>query len=125
MARYEIKCADCGAGHVVSRKDGKYCAACRLLRVLLFSSRSGARKRRCRACGRPFLPMHRKDYVLCGACMPVRSDAKTAACRVCGEDRPMQDGVPVCRPCLKDPVQQPRVIAALQRGQAKRKAENQ
>lgn len=125
MARYEIKCDDCGADHVVSRRDGKYCPPCRLLRVLLYSSaHGGTARRRCKACGRPFLPMHRKDFRLCGHCMPARTDAKTADCRVCREHRPMVDGVPVCRPCLKDPKHQPTVIAALQRGQAQRKEAN-
>lgn len=141
MPLYTLDCFDCSEPCEVFRKNGKYCRACALLRKLMYAVQTVPQAHRnCRVCATKFAPLHARDY-LCGLCDPPQGDAGT--CSVCHADRPLPHrGVAVCLACIKgfpkpkprqDPDEAPKhhkpggrpaVIAALQKGQAARRAAN-
>jgi hypothetical protein len=125
VATYELDCADCLEPTAAGRKDAKYCRSCALLRVLTYAAKLPRTAPKCRICGAKFRPLHNKDYSVCGQHDYVTTTTQPISpCAFCKTPTPPYRGVSVCLPCLKDPQTRPRVVSALERGQALRKARN-
>lgn len=79
------------------------------------------------ACTKHFQPHRTKDkLLLCGTCLiPTLKYPYNVDCAFCKRTNPGPDRrVPVCFPCIRDPEVRPRVIAALLKGQTRRKEAN-
>jgi hypothetical protein len=125
VARYQLTCADCGdTNHEVSRKDARYCPSCKLLRTLVYVTGRWKRPRKCRTCDTAFKPVGPRDLRHCGTCSAGYQSTSSGSCSFChtGDAALLHPSIAVCLGCLKDPEVQPRVVAALQRGQLERRA---
>ena len=114
-----ITCRDCGFQRHRVPANTRYCKRCRLLRDIDYWRR---RTRTC-SCGAVFAPLGRLDRH-CSKCDPGLR-AHTGPCGLGNHDgRYVHPSLPICASCCRDPKQRQRMIAALERGQAARRREN-
>ncbi len=114
-----ITCQDCGAARRdVAYKTTRYCESCRLLRNLLFI---GERTYQCTECKDNFAPIARGDRY-CGECS--LGSNRMGECALCGaaSSELLRPSIAVCTRCARDPKQRVRLVKALRKGQANRKA---
>lgn len=115
-----ITCQDCGAERQRTPSNTKFCKPCRLLRDLDYWR---ARWKRCRGCKAEFAPLNRPDN-LCSSCNPGLK-AYPVDCVLCqAPGLAAVVGIPVCASCIRAPKRRHKLIEALERGQARRKASN-
>ncbi len=121
---HTIRCADCGHDRKAIKPNTRYCHRCRLLRQLEFFL---TRTRACAepGCNREFAPIETRD-AYCGVHALGYSTLK-GRCALCEVDDAflVRDGVNLCISCVRDPALRRRIVAILQRSQARRKAEPQ
>ncbi len=113
-----ITCQDCSAVRAnVQYVNTRYCESCRLLRNLLFV---GATIAECGECGNDFAPVARGDR-WCGTCSFTGTPGTCVLCK--GEEAErLRPSIAVCKGCARDPKQRVRLVKALRKGQAARRA---
>lgn len=118
-----ILCTDCGTPRHRVPSNTRYCWLCRLLRDIDYWRRN---TRTC-GCGAKFAPLNRAD-LHCSTCNPGLR-AYSGPCVLATKDRPHEGRyphpkLPVCVACTRDPKIRPRLIRALEVGQARRQSQN-